>query len=122
MNDTGQFHSQATMFDTVSHKHVSAFNVSFFCVADKTNQQLTCLKNELLLCHWKLGINMQHVQELMYDRVHKNGDDMVVCLSPILPTKYATTKNCAILMYMSCELAKMHAKTSKVKVSKAIAE
>ena len=118
----GEFRSQASIFDTISNKQASAFSTCFPCVADETNQQLTGPQKELLLWHWKLGINMQHVQELMHDRVFQDGDDEPIRLPPILPTKHVTTKSCSIPMCMSCELAKMRTRTPKVKVSKAIAE
>ena len=118
----GNFCSQASVFDAINNKQASAFSTCFLCVTDITNQQLTGPQKELLLWHWKLGINMQHVQELMHDQVFQDGDDEPVRLPPILPTKHVTTKSCSIPMCMSCELAKMRARMPKVKVSKAIAE
>ena len=59
--------NQASTLETICTKQASVFNACFPCVADETNQQLTGPQKELLLWHWKLGINMQHVQELMHD-------------------------------------------------------
>ena len=101
----GEFCSQANMFDTICRKQVNVFQTCFPCVADKTNQQLTGPQKELLLWHWKLGNNMQHVQELMHDQLYKNEDDINVRLPPRLPIKYTTTKNCSLTMCMPCKLA-----------------
>ena len=70
---------------------MSVFHTCFPSVADKMNQQLMGTQKELLLWHEKLGINMQHVQELMHDQVYNNGDNVDVHLPPILPTKHTTT-------------------------------
>jgi hypothetical protein len=115
------YRSEASTFDTICSHQARAFNTCFPCVADETNQQLTGPQKELLLWHWKLGINMQHVQELMHDRVYKTTDDDDVRLPAVIPTKHVTTKSCSIPMCMSCELAKMKARVPKVKVSKTIA-
>jgi hypothetical protein len=40
----------------------------FPCVGNLENKKLTSTKRELLLWHWKLGINMYWVQELMHER------------------------------------------------------
>lgn len=92
------------------------------CVADETNQNLSAPQKELLLWHWRLSINMDHVQELMRPRIYKvEGRDDVI-MPPIIPTKHATAKSCAIPMCMSCELAKMKARSPKVKTTKIIKE
>ena len=116
-----EYRSEASTFDTICSHQARAFNSCFPCVADETNQQLTGPQKELLLWHWRLGINMQHVQELMHDRVYKTTDDEDVRLPAVIPTKHVTTKSCNIPMCMSCELAKMKARVPKVKVSKTIA-
>ena len=55
---------QSFDFQTFMPRQARAFNACFPCVADETNQQLTGPQKELLLNHWKFGINMQHCQEL----------------------------------------------------------
>ena len=63
---------------------------------------------------------MQHVQELMHERVFKTEEGDDIYLPAILPTQHITTKSCKIPMCISYELAKMRAKTPNVKLSKAI--
>jgi hypothetical protein len=41
------------------------------CVGDSANANLTSLQRELLLWHWKLGISMYQVQELMQERTYE---------------------------------------------------
>ena len=56
----------------------------------------------------------------MHERVFNTEDGDDICLAAILPTQHITTKSCKIPICMSCELAKIQAKTPKVKLSKAI--
>ena len=109
--------SPTSVFKTINCLEVSKFQC-LPCVGSESNQQLSGPQKELLLWHWKLGINMRHVQELMRDRSFKAGNDNEITLPPIIPTKYPTTKSCKIPMCMSCELAKMKARKPKVKTSK----
>jgi hypothetical protein len=52
--------------------HSSSTDLSSFpcfpCVGDSSNSNLTSAQKELLLWHWKLGINMYRVQMLMRER------------------------------------------------------
>ena len=99
-------------FDHPSHrKQASAFSCCFPCVGDETNQQLTGPQKELLTWHWKIGINMQHCQELMHEQILKLDDGTKMRRPAVLPTKHTTTKNCKNPMCMSCEMAKMRARS-----------
>ena len=109
-----------SMFQAINRAQAETHNICLPCVADETNQQLTGPQKELLTWHWKLSINMSHIQELMRDRTFKLPDGTEKLLPPIIPTKHVTTKSCAIPLCMSCELAKMRAKSPGVKISKAI--
>jgi hypothetical protein len=86
------------------------------CVGDETNQQLTGPQKELLLWHWKLGVGMKHVQDLVRPRKYKVGDEEITA-DPIIPTKHATTRCCPIPMCMSCELAKAKVRTTGTKTT-----
>lgn len=109
-----------SMFQAINRTQAATHNICLPCVADETNQQLTGPQKELLTWHWKLSINMSHIQELMRDRTFKLPDGTEKILPPIIPTKHVTTKSCPIPLCMSCELAKMRAKSPGVKISKAI--
>ena len=74
------------------------------CVTDVTNQNLTRGQKELLLWHWKLGISMQRVQELMkveraVDREGKHS--LMPC---VIEPKHPTASTCEIPRCESCEL------------------
>lgn len=107
---------------TFKQDKASDFATCLPCVADETNQQLTGPQKEVLLWHWKWSINMQHVQELMQDRVYELDNGTKIRKPPIIPTKHATSKSCKLPMCMSCELSKMKSRSPKVKVTKAIKE
>ena len=44
------------------------------CVDIEENVNLTNAKKELLLWHWKLGINIHHIQELMHVHAAKKAN------------------------------------------------
>ncbi len=58
--------------DTVVSSVITQSEQTFFpcfpCVGDSLNENLTSPQRELLLWHWKLGINMYRVQELMREQ------------------------------------------------------
>ncbi len=83
----------------------------FPCVGDSENKNLTSPQRELLLLHWKLGINMYQVQELKR-----------TILPPIIKPKFPSARNCIILACQSCLLACARKRTPNVKRSKAIPE
>ena len=121
--DSESWNFAPSTFDHPSHrKQASAFERCFPCVGDETNQQLTGPQKELLTWHWKLGINMQHCQELMHEQVLKLDDGTEMRRPAVLPTKNTTTKSCKIPMCMSCEMAKLRARSPRVKTSKAVKE
>ena len=116
--------NHVTFFDrnTFKTRQARQINACFPCVGDETNQQITGPQKEVLLWHWKLGIGMQHIQELMQERVYKLDDGTEIRKPAIIPTKLANAKSCKRPMCMSCELAKMKSRSPKVKITKAIKE
>ena len=89
------------------------------CVADETNQNLTSGQKELLQWHWKLAINMKHVQELMKPRAYKIGDETRYC-RPVILTKFKDASTCQVPKCMSCELAAMKRRSTRVKTTKVV--
>jgi hypothetical protein len=53
---------------TIVTQLVQTFFPCFLCVGNSENKNLTSSQRELFLWHWKLGINMYWVQELMHKR------------------------------------------------------
>jgi hypothetical protein len=62
----------------------------FPCVSDSENKNLTSPQRELLLWHWKLGINMYWVQELMHERTFRN--------------RWVTAQSCHLLLNLNSHL------------------
>jgi hypothetical protein len=56
----------------------------FPCVGNSENKNLTSPQRELLLWHWKLGINMYWVQELMRERRFEEPLGKHMVLPPII--------------------------------------
>jgi len=67
------------------------------CLTNASNVNLTAGQKELLLWHWKLGIGMARIQELMVPH------HMMPCLiTPI----FKTAATCPIPLCASCKLAR----------------
>ena len=61
------------------------------CVGYSENKNMTDPQNELIMCHWKLGIIMYRIQELMkYQSMeYPNGNN--VFLPPVILYKLRST-------------------------------
>jgi hypothetical protein len=94
----------------------------FPCVADSENKILTSPQRELLLWHWKLGINMYWVQELMRERTFEEPLGKRMVLPPIIKPKFISAWNCVIPVCQSCLLAHARKRTPNVKHSTVILE
>jgi hypothetical protein len=76
----------------------------FPCVGDSANDNLTSPQRELLLWHWKLGINMHRVQELMRERTYEEPLGQRTVLPPIIKAKFPSARNCVMPLCQSCLL------------------
>jgi hypothetical protein len=63
----------------------------FLCVSDSANANLTSPQRELLLWHWKLGISMYQVQELMREQTYEEPLGQHRVLPPIIKAKFSFT-------------------------------
>jgi hypothetical protein len=63
----------------------------FLCVGDAENANLTSPQRELLLRHWKLGISMYRVQELMQERTYEEPLGQRTVLPPIIKAKFPSS-------------------------------
>ncbi len=77
----------------------------FSCVGDPLNLNLTSPQRELLLWHWKLGINMHQVQALMRECTYEDPKGRHTILPPIIKPKFPSAKNCVIPACQSCLIA-----------------
>jgi len=75
-------------------------------VVDTSNINLSSAQKELLLWHWKLGISMSRIQELMvpHRARDENGlQDMMPC---VITPVFKTTATCVIPKCAACELGR----------------
>lgn len=85
-------------------------------VSNDTNRNLSGPQKELLLWHWKLCVNMRHVQELMRSWLYQLPDRDEVALPPIILTRHPTTRSCSIPLCLSCKFATLKTRTPKVRL------
>jgi hypothetical protein len=92
------------------------------CVGTDENANLLGPQKELLNWHWKLGIGMQCIQEMMRENkaIDSNGREHI--LPPVISPTFASTPNCPIPLCQSCELARGKRRNPQVKHSTAIPE
>jgi len=88
------------------------------CVGEDGNKNLSGPQKELLKWHWKLGISMTRIQEMMveHNAVDSNGNPYV--FPQIIKPNFRSTSSCKIPLCTSCELAR--AKRRSTKVSKKV--
>jgi hypothetical protein len=78
----------------------------FPCVGDSSNSNLSSAQKELLLWHWKLGINMYRVQTLMRERTYEDPLGRRTILPPIIKPKFPSARNCVVPVCQSCLIAR----------------
>eukprot|EP01082_Thalassiosira_pseudonana_P009463 g8665.t1 g8665 contig3:647373-650417(+) len=84
------------------------------CVADEANVNLSGPQKELLLWHWKLGVSMYQVQELMREQKFEEKTGVETVLPPVIPSKFATASSCPIPKCTACQLASMRKRNPQV--------
>ena len=107
---------------TVSPIVANAESNCFPCfpsIGDAENSNLSSPQKELLLWHWKLGIGMQRIQELMRERTYEEPLGQRTVLPPIIKAKFPSARNCVIPLCQSCLLARARKRTPGVKHAKA---
>ena len=89
-------------------------------VADATNHNLSGPQKELLQCHWKLGINVSHVQELMRERLYKVPGSNDIMIPSVLNTMHATSRYCSVLKCLACGISAQKLRSPNVKTSRQV--
>ena len=123
MNSHSLYYNQTVSFNQQQVGSGEGVNPVMFvgtCVTDETNQNLTGPQKELLHWHHKLCINMQDLQNLMKPTRYKDDDGRPVELPPVIPTIYASTRNCPHPMSLSGKLSKMKSQGAKTIVTKKV--
>ena len=94
-----------------------------FCgpfVGTVENENLSNAKKELLLWHWRWGIIMHLVQELMTPQQFEEPDGTNHVMAPIIQPKFATEETCAVPVYKSCLLGRAKKRSLGVANKKAV--
>ena len=86
------------------------------------NKNLSSAQKELLLWHWKLGISMQRVQELMRVVQVEERNGGVSTMDRVIVPKIQAAANCPIPLCQSCQLSRARLRKPKITKSKAITE
>jgi hypothetical protein len=76
-----------TQLDVTGHKH---YKFSGSCVGIPDNENLSTPQKELLKWHWKLGISMYRIQEMMRERHYEEPNGNKTILPAIIKPKYAS--------------------------------
>ena len=78
----------------VSPKHYKRFCGS--CVGTSENENLSAPQKELLKWHWKLGICMYPIREMMREQHYEEPNGNKTILPAIIKLKYASAQNCTV--------------------------
>ena len=92
------------------------------CVGSDANENLSRGQKELLLNHWKLGINMQRVQDLMRGHQSQDSNGKNVWMPPVIKPKFPAATTCPLPKCQSCELARAKKRNPKVVKQEAVKE
>jgi hypothetical protein len=74
-------------------------------VAVDENANLSSAQKELLLWHWKLGISMQRVQELMRVVEVEEPDGRVLVKDRVICPRIRSAASCLIPLCQSCQMS-----------------
>jgi hypothetical protein len=77
-------------------------------VATDENRNLSSAEKELLLWHWKLGIGMQRVQELMRCVQVEEPDGSITIMDRVITPRIKSADTCPIPVCQSCQLSRAH--------------
>ena len=103
-------------------KYGSTMGHAFPGVGVPDNRNLSSAQKELLLWHWKLGISMQRVQELMKVAEMHEESGAVTAMDRVIKPKIKSAANCPIPVCQSCQLSRAKLRKPKVTKSKAISD
>ena len=83
-------------------------------MSDASNVNLTAGQKELLLWHWKLGISMHRIQELMTGHQSKDRNGKNVWMEPVIKPKHPVSIACPVPRSETWELARAKKRNPKV--------
>ena len=111
---TARYSTQEREIDLLNseYEHYSKFCGP--CVGQKDNTNLSGPQKELILWHWKLGISMYRIQEMMRTQKMEEPSGRKSELPPIIKPTYKSTPNCIVPPCMSCQLARAKKRSTGV--------
>ena len=78
------------------------------------NENISAAQTELLKWHWKLGIGIYRIQEMMRERHYEDPDGRTTILPAIIQPKNASARNCIVPPCQSCLLARAKKRSPNV--------
>jgi hypothetical protein len=78
------------------------------------NENISAAQTELLKWHWKLGIGIYHIQEMMRERHYEDPDGRTTILPAIIQPKNTSARNCIVPPCHPCLLAHTRKRSPKV--------
>ena len=84
------------------------------CVGDDSNNNLSGPQRELLLWHWKLGVSMTRIQQMMVEHEAINMKSEYVVMPQVIKPRFKTTSSCPIPLCTACELAQAKTQSPEV--------
>ncbi len=84
------------------------------CVGSQANKILSGPQKELLKWHWKLGISMYFVQEMMRERHYEEPDGKKTILPAIIKPKNLSARSCIVPSCQLCLLARARKRSPKI--------
>ncbi len=88
-NDLGNL-GQSPQNSALDSKHFSNFYCA--CVGAAENENISAAQKELLKWHWKLGIGIYCIQEMMRERHYEDPDGRTTILPAIIQPKNTSAK------------------------------
>ena len=76
------------------------------CVGCEDNYNLTGPQRELLHWHWKLGVSMSRIQEMMVEHQSTDTNNAQHIMPQVIKPRFKTTSCCPIPLCTSCELSR----------------
>ncbi len=73
-----------------------------------------CCTERTLKWHWKLGIGIYRIQEMMHKQCYENPDGRATILSAIIQPKNSSARNCIVPPCQLCLLARAKKRSPKV--------
>ncbi len=101
-----------TPLGVTGHDHYTNFSGSFVGISN--NKNLSTPQKERLKWHWKLGISMYRIQEMMHEQHYEEPNGNKTILPAIIKPKYALAQNCIVPPCQSCLIARARTRTPNV--------